>query len=92
MIELAGALIGWGFTMIASLIGFVFSAVVLIFLLPILALLIFAAVRVLNKMGHSGWWCLLMIFPPLAIVAVWILAFTEWPAERRTVTLYPPRS
>ncbi|WP_374343314.1 hypothetical protein [Azonexus sp.] len=44
----------------------------------ILAAIFFA--RVLPKAGFSSWWALLALVPVGNIIALWIFAFTEWPA------------
>jgi hypothetical protein len=48
---------------------------VLFFFLPI--------VRIVQRMGHSGWWSLLVFVPPLSVVGLWVLAYGRWPALDR---------
>ena len=38
----------------------------------------------LKKAGFSRWWALLMAFPLLNIVAVWVFAYISWPNESST--------
>ena len=45
--------------------------------------------RILQRAGYSGWWALIG-FTPLLPLAVWIFAFSSWPAAARTVVLMPP--
>ncbi|HYM30750.1 MAG TPA: hypothetical protein VEU47_05590 [Candidatus Cybelea sp.] len=81
----AGFLIGLGIW--AILVGIAFFA-----------LWIWFSWRVLQKMGYAGAWSLLLllvIVPILGslvglayLVAIWVLAFTQWPAERQA--LPPP--
>jgi hypothetical protein len=35
-----------------------------------------------QRTGHSGWWGVLMIVPLANIIALWVLAFKDWPALR----------
>ncbi|MDA8232594.1 MAG: hypothetical protein M0006_14765 [Magnetospirillum sp.] len=47
-----------------------------------LALLIVAAALnaiILRKAGHSGWWAVLVLFPLLYFIGVWIFAWSRWP-------------
>ena len=37
-------------------------------------------VRILHKVGRSGWWCLVILVPLVNIVMVWAFAFARWPA------------
>jgi hypothetical protein len=36
--------------------------------------------KILRKAGYSGWWVLLSLVPLANIVALWIFAFSDWPA------------
>jgi len=47
--------------------------------LVIIGLVLWAAVRILHKTGHSGWWTLLSFIPIVNFVAYWQLAFARWP-------------
>lgn len=38
-------------------------------------------VKILHRMGYSGWWALSYLFPPLLIVMVWIVSFRNWPVQ-----------
>lgn len=51
----------------------IFSVVAAVIILP--------SVKILHRMGYSGWWTLSYLFPPLLIVMVWILAFKKWPVQ-----------
>lgn len=33
------------------------------------------------KAGYSGWWGLLMVFPPFGIISLGVLAFSRWPVH-----------
>jgi hypothetical protein len=34
-------------------------------------------IRIMHRIGRSGWWSLLIITGPLGL---WLLAYTRWPA------------
>lgn len=36
--------------------------------------------RVLRRAGFSPWWVLLVLFPPVSIIALWVFAYVRWPA------------
>lgn len=36
--------------------------------------------RVLRRAGHSPWWVLLVLVPVVNLVALWVFAYTRWPA------------
>lgn len=40
-------------------------------------------VRILNRLGYSGFWAVLMFVPMGAIIGLWVLAFADWPALPR---------
>ena len=39
---------------------------------------------VLKRTGHSPWWALLCFIPIAALLGLWVLAFTSWPARSAT--------
>ncbi|MGE0254788.1 MAG: hypothetical protein AB7N54_03440 [Alphaproteobacteria bacterium] len=43
-------------------------------------LILVPAATVLRKAGRSGWWALVFIVPVVNVVALWIFAFSRWPA------------
>jgi hypothetical protein len=53
-----------------------------------LHLLILAAViivpfwQLFSKAGYSGWFSLLMVLPLINLIALYVLAFSDWPALR----------
>ncbi|MFD2262136.1 hypothetical protein ACFSM5_04500 [Lacibacterium aquatile] len=91
MIDLFTMLVSWGLSSIGWILSAVFSLIGLVILLPLVILWFWAFVRILNKMGYSGWWSLLTFIPPLSLVALWIVAFADWPSQRRLITVIPPR-
>ena len=60
-----------------SLIGFIIFLVV--FVAP--------AVKILNKAGYSGWWCILSLIPIVNVIFLWVFAYADWPSLRGA----PPR-
>jgi len=42
------------------------------------------SVRIVRRVGYSGWWALLMIVPGVNVIALWALAFIRWPALDRS--------
>lgn len=48
-----------------------------------IAILAPPTIAVLRKAGRSPWWALVLLAPPLALVALWVLAFTRWPALKK---------
>ena len=53
-----------------------------IIVLVVLAVYLVPAVRIVQKAGYSGWWCVLLIIPLVNIVFLWIFAFARWPSLR----------
>ena len=53
-----------------------------------LHLLILAAViivpfwQLFSKTGYSGWFSLLMVLPLINLIALYVLAFSDWPSLR----------
>ena len=44
------------------------------------ALLIIPFWQLFSKAGYSGWWSLLMIVPVVNVIALYVLAFSNWPS------------
>ncbi|NHR04942.1 hypothetical protein HA052_06995 [Chromobacterium haemolyticum] len=62
-------------------------AIIGIILLLIAAITILAVVLsgiVMSRMGYSRWAGLLFAFPFFGIVALWFMAFSQWPREMNT--------
>jgi hypothetical protein len=53
-------------------------------LLFIIALIIIPFWQIFSKAGYSGWLSLLMLVPFVNLVALYGLAFSDWPAGRRS--------
>jgi hypothetical protein len=43
------------------------------------AVVVYPVGRILNRIGFSPLWAIVMFIPLLNLIALWILAFTEWP-------------
>lgn len=39
--------------------------------------------RICQRVGYSGWWSLLVLFPLLNLGLLYFLAFADWPASAR---------
>ena len=52
----------------------------ILFVLIIVGFFVWLYVRILNRAGRSGWWCLTLLIPVVNIVMIWVFAFTRWPA------------
>jgi len=48
----------------------------------IVAVVVYPAGRILRRIGFSPFWSILIFFPLLNLIALWVLAFAEWPRER----------
>jgi uncharacterized membrane protein YhaH (DUF805 family) len=91
MMDLFLFFVNWGVSLLAWGVSLFASLLAIVIFLPLLVLWFWGLVRVLNKMGYSGWWSLLTFIPPLALVALWVMAFSDWPSQRRLITVIPPR-
>lgn len=54
--------------------------------LAVMAATIWPSVKILNRLGFSRWWALLMIVPFGFIVGLWLLAFSRWPNFGNTLS------
>jgi predicted PurR-regulated permease PerM len=48
----------------------------------IVALILYPLGRILRRIGVSPLWSVLVFFPLLNLIAIWVLAFSDWPVER----------
>jgi hypothetical protein len=55
----------------------------LLVLLLLFGVVLLPAWRIVRRAGLSGAWALLLFDPLVNLVAVYAIAFTEWPVERR---------
>lgn len=56
------------------------SLLILVVLIAI-HVLVFGAVAL--KAGFSRWWSILMVLPLINVIAIWVFAFIDWPAENK---------
>jgi uncharacterized membrane protein YhaH (DUF805 family) len=54
----------------------------LLIVIAILALYFLPIVKILQKAGYSGWWCLIVFVPLVDIVMLYVFAFANWPSLR----------
>jgi hypothetical protein len=40
--------------------------------------------RILSRTGHSPLWCLLILFPFLNMILLWVFAFKSWPIDKKS--------
>jgi uncharacterized membrane protein YhaH (DUF805 family) len=55
-----------------------------VIILVILAIYVIPVVKIVQKAGYSGWWCILLFIPVVNVVFLWIFAFARWPKLRET--------
>ena len=58
--------------------------VLLIVLLLVLSILVPIS-KILQRMGFNGAWCLIYFVPVANIIALWVVAYTPWPASQAPV-------
>jgi uncharacterized membrane protein YhaH (DUF805 family) len=54
----------------------------LIVVIVILVVYLVPIIKILNKAGYSGWWCLLFFVPLVNLIMLWVFAFADWPNLR----------
>lgn len=52
----------------------------IVVVIPILYFL--PIVKILQKAGYSGWWCLIVFIPLVNVVMFYVFAFANWPVLR----------
>jgi uncharacterized membrane protein YhaH (DUF805 family) len=67
----------WIFQMDSA--GLIHWLVVLIGISALEALVLIPVARILRRIGRTGWWSILAIFPIANVIGLWALAFTQWP-------------
>jgi hypothetical protein len=53
------------------------STLQMLLIVIILVAAIIPAVKILRRMGYSGWWAVVVPISPLNIVGLWVLAFAR---------------
>lgn len=46
------------------------------------AVLLYPIGRILGRIGLSPFWSILAVVPLVNLIALWVLAFSEWPAGK----------
>jgi hypothetical protein len=46
--------------------------------------------KIFEKAGFSGWWSLTILIPIIGTIALFYLAFAEWPIQRKHSELKQP--
>jgi uncharacterized membrane protein YhaH (DUF805 family) len=54
----------------------------LLIVIVILILYFVPIVKILQKTGYSGWWCLIVFVPLANVVMFYVFAFANWPVLR----------
>jgi hypothetical protein len=65
---------GWSDTM-------VFGPVHWLFFIVVVAAVLYPIGRILSRIGFSPLWSVLVFVPFVNLVALWILAFIDWPEQ-----------
>ena len=47
------------------------------------AIVLYPLGRILKRIGLSPFWSLLVFVPFINLISLWVLAFSEWPVERK---------
>jgi hypothetical protein len=53
-----------------------------LWLIVMIVVVAYPAGRILSRMGFSPLWTILAFVPIVNVIALWLLAFTDWPARR----------
>ncbi len=61
-----------------------FSANELIIILIMLAFVVLPSWRIFEKVGYPGWYGLGMVIPLVNVILLLFLAYSEWPALKRS--------
>jgi Na+/melibiose symporter-like transporter len=55
--------------------------------LIVAALIIIPFWQLFSKAGYSGWFSFLMVLPLIKLIALYVLAFSDWPALRNNCVI-----
>jgi hypothetical protein len=47
----------------------------------IVAAVVVPVVKILHRLGYSGWWAALAPISPLNVIGLWVLAYARWPGK-----------
>ena len=53
-----------------------------IFFALMVALILYPVGRILNRLGLSPFWSLLIFIPFVNLISLWVLAFSDWPVDK----------
>ena len=53
-----------------------------IFFALMVALILYPVGRILNRLGLSPFWSLLIFIPLVNLISLWVLAFSDWPVDK----------
>ena len=59
--------------------GYGFGSTHWLWFIVMIAVVIYPVGRILSRIGFSPLWSIVMFIPLLNLIALWILAFTDWP-------------
>ena len=55
-----------------------------LFFVVMVAVVLYPAGRILNRLGLSPFWSVLIFIPLVNVISLWVLAFSDWPARDRS--------
>ena len=62
--------------------GYGFGPAHWLWFIVMIAVVIYPVGRILSRIGFSPLWSVVTFIPVINLIALWILAFTEWPRGR----------
>ena len=62
--------------------GYGFGPAHWLWFIVMIAVVIYPVGRILSRIGFSPLWSIVMFIPLVNLIALWILAFTDWPGGR----------
>jgi hypothetical protein len=62
--------------------GYGFGPTHWLWFIVMIAAVIYPVGRILSRIGFSPLWSVVMFVPLVNLIALWILAFTDWPGRR----------
>ena len=60
------------------------SVVHWLWFIAVIAIVVYPAGRILSRIGFSPFWSIVIFIPVLNLIALWVLAFADWPKEEQT--------
>lgn len=65
-------------------------SMMMIFVAVMVAIVIVPLWRILSRMGFAGAWSLVILIPLGSLIGLYVVAFSDWPLERRVTTSADP--